>query len=208
MPTKQIIPALLPLLLLILVAAMPQTVHADYYRYTDSSGAVCITNNRDAVPPKYRAAMKVVREETLAAKDKVRHPEPLRDAQPAPATSISPPDKAAAAAEEPTTTYGRLASRYTWFKPLLFAGAVILLYLIVRKIAAALPSANFARLLCIVFFLGVFVVVYVSYARYLSSSYNSLKTKMLAIFEKTTRREAPEQGERPLPLPDRSRADR
>jgi len=208
MPTKQIITALLPLLLLILVSAMAQSAHADYYKYTDGSGTVCITNNRDTVPPKYRSTMKVIREETLDRKDKVKRPEPLRDASPVPATSVSPPEKAAAAAEEQTTTYGRLASRSPWFKPALFVGAVILLYLIVRKLAASLPSTLLARLVCIVFFLGVFVFIYVSYARYIGSSYTSIKTKMLSMFEKSNRRDAPEPGERPLPLPDRGQADR
>jgi hypothetical protein len=208
MPTKQIITALLPLLLLILVSAMAQSAHADYYKYTDGTGSVCITNKIESVPLKYRATMKVIREETLAAKDKVKRPEPLRDAQPVPAASAPAPAKTAAAAEEPTSTYSRLAARHAWFKPALIVGAVILLYLIVRKIAAALPSALFARLLCIVFFLGVFVFLYVSYTRYLSSSYFTFKTKMFALFEKSNRREAPEPGERPLPLPDRGQADR
>jgi hypothetical protein len=207
MPLKSLIAALLPLLLT-LFAASAQTAHADYYKYTDGTGSVCITNKIESVPPKYRATMKVIREETLAAKDKVKRPEPLRDAKPVPAASAPAPAKAAAPAEEPTSTYGQLAARYTWFKPALIVGAVILLYLIVRKIAVALPSALFARLLCIVFFLGVFVFLYVSYARYLSSSYYTFKTKMLALFEKSNRREAPGPGELPLPLPDRGQADR
>jgi hypothetical protein len=208
MQIKNIFYSPVPLLLLTLVSALPQTARADYYKYTDSAGSVCITNKRDAVPPKYRATMKVIREETLAAKDKATRLETPRKAQPAPATSVSPPDKAVVAAEEPTTAFGRLASRFPWFKPALFVGAVILLFLIVRKLAAALPSALLARLVCIVFFLGVFVAIYVCYAKYLTDNCIAFKRKMLTMFEKANRREAPEPGERPLPMPDRSMADR
>ena len=204
MPLKQIFSVLTTVLLLTLIAALPRTAHADYYKYTDGSGTVCITNNRDTVPPKYRATMKVIREETLGKKEPVKRLETPGETPVTPGASVSSPEKDVASAEEPTSAFGRLMSRYPWFKPVLIVISIILLYLIVRKIAAALPSPLLARLVCIVFFLGVFVFMYVSYTRFLTSSFISVKTKMLAMFEKSNRREATEPGDRPLPLAERA----
>jgi len=33
---------------------------ADYYRYKNNKGIICITNNLNSIPPKYRSTMKVI----------------------------------------------------------------------------------------------------------------------------------------------------
>jgi len=44
-------------------------VHAEFYKYKDSSGALVITNRLEDVPKKYRKSVKVVWDDELTAKD-------------------------------------------------------------------------------------------------------------------------------------------
>lgn len=201
MSVKFINSILLSLLLLPLLPSFLQTAHADYYKYTDKSGAVCITNNLASVPARYRSTMKVIREETLAKKDKATRLETPREPSAAPAIAGSPQEKADVTPSEPLSTFGRLSARFPWFKPALFVSGAILLFLIVRKLADALPSALLAKVIYLAFFLGAFVFVYKSYADHLSNSYLTFKTKLITMFEKANRREAPEPGGSPLPAP-------
>ena len=188
-----LLPAILPSFL--------QTAHADYYKYTDKSGALCITNNPDAVPPKYRSNMKVIREETLARKDKASRLETPRETPAAPAIGDSPLEKGVAAPPEPTSAFGRFTARFPWLRPVLVVCAIFCAFLVVRKWSSALPSALLARVIYLAFFLGAFVFVYKSYAEHVSNSYFTIKTKVITMFEKSSRREIPEPGERPLPAP-------
>lgn len=184
-----------------------RSAHADYYKYTDKTGAVCITNTLDSVPPKYRATMKVIREETLAKKDNASRIEtPRRDA-PAPEPPGAAEEQIQAAPAAPASTFGRLSARFPWFKPVFVVCAILCTFLVVRKLSAIIPSALLARLIYLAFFLGAFVLVYKSYTDHLSNSYATVKTKFIALFEKSNRREAPdpEPGERPLPAPEKDR---
>ena len=197
MAVKSMNTILLSLLLAIL--SFLQTAHADYYKYTNKRGAVCITNNLDSVPLKYRSTMKIIREETLAEKDKamrlVTPPEPPA----APAIGGFPQAKAEVAPSEPQSTLGRMSARFPWFKPVLVACGIMLLFLIVRKLADVLPSPILAKVIYLAFFLGAFVFVYKSYADHLSNNYLAIKTKIFALFEKANKRETPESGENPPP---------
>lgn len=183
------------------------SAHANYYKYNDKTGAVCFTNNPDSVPQKYRATMKVIREETLERKDRAsRIKTPGRDTptqapgvaeeqnQPAPATS--------------TSTFGQMFVRFPLLKPVAIVCAILCAFLVVRKLTDYLPSALLGRLICIAFFLGVFVFVYKSYADHLLKSYANVKTKILALFENANRREAPEprSGERAQPTVEKDRS--
>jgi hypothetical protein len=185
-----------------------RSAHADYYKYTDKTGAICITNTLDSVAPKYRAAMKVVREATLEKKDRAtRIKTPLRDA-PAPEAPAAVEERKQEASAAPTSTFGRLSARFPWFKPVIAVCAILCTFLVVWKLSAILPSALFARLIYLAFFLGVFVFVFKSYADHLSNSYFTVKTKFIALFEKTNRREVPDPipGEVPLPAPGKDRS--
>ena len=166
--------------------------HANYYKYVDKTGAVCITNSRDSVPLKYRATMKVTREETLANKDRASRIEtPRRDA-PESALPGAVEERKQAALAESASTFGRLSARFPWFKPVIVVCMLLGTFLVLRKLSAILPSALLARLIYLVFFLGAFVFVYKSYADHLSNSYFTLKTKFIALFEKANRREVPD----------------
>ena len=170
--------------------------HADYYKYTDRNGAVCISNRLDAVPPQYRSTMKVISEGALEKRDKsTRLGTPHRDA-PMPETTSSAEAPKDAAPASPPTAAGPLFSRFPWLSPLLFVGAAILLFGIVRKLSEFLPSPLLARVIYLAFFLGVFVFAYKCYADHVAESYATIKTRILALFEKANRREMPEQSEK------------
>jgi hypothetical protein len=182
---------------------------ANYYKYTDKSGAVCITNNRDAVPPKYRASMKVIREESLAGKDQGVHQEGMPGgAGPPEAAPQSLEQKNVAPTEEPTSTYGRLAARFPWFKPLLFIALALIAFILVTKLSSVLPSPLLARVIYLAFFLGLFVFAYKSYADHVTESYFTIKNTVLAMFEKANRREMPEPGELPPAVPGKEQTSR
>lgn len=61
-----------------------------------------------------------------------------------------------------------------------------------RKLSSLLSSALLAKVIYLAFFLGVFAFAYKSYAEHVTSSYFSIKKKVLAMFEKANRREMPE----------------
>lgn len=175
---------------------------ADYYKYTDKTGAVCISNTRDSVPPAYRTSMKVIREETLAKKDKASRIETTpRDATAPPSPGAAEEQKPVAP-PTPVSTFSQTSAR-PWIKPALVVCAILCTFLAIRKLSALIPSALLARLIYLAFFLGAFVFVYKSYADHLSNGYSTVRTKILAMFEKANRREASdlEPGASPLPAP-------
>jgi hypothetical protein len=191
-------PSLIPLLLLapFLLLAGNRPAHADYYKYTDKKGAICISNSLDAVPPQYRATMKVIRDETLEKKDKATRsetprPDTLKPGTTAPAEATQETTPAA-----PVPAANRLTARFPWLAPLLFIGVAIVLFFIVRKIAGLLPSPLLAKVVYLAFFLGVMVFAFKNYADHVGNSYFNVKARILSLFEKANRREAPEQGER------------
>ena len=164
----------------------------DYYKYTDSSGTVCITNNKEAVPAKYRAKAKVIRED--AVKDGVMGRQPGSGMAPAPGASTEVAEQVAAPPEE-TRDPGRLFGRFPWLKPLLGGSAVIAGFFLVRRLACFLPSVLLGRLVILSFFLAVSVFCMKTYAEHISSSYFKIKDRVLTMFEKSNRREAPENAE-------------
>ncbi len=181
------------------IVCMASVARADYYKYTDRSGAVCITNDPKNVPSRYRASMKVIREETLEKKDPG-----ARKAVPPEQSQVPQPESAApgaarpeASPAEPASTVGRLAAHYPWSKPLLFVAGIGVLFLVVAKLASLLPSPQLARLIYLVFFLGVFVTGYKLYADYMVNSYLTIKTKVIGMFIKANDRQVPEPGGKP-----------
>ena len=175
-------------------------VRADYYRYTDSRGAVCITDSVDAVPPRYRATMKVIRDETLAKRDKGWRPpvSPGTEAQPG-----SPPAsrEQSAPGPEDTPVWPRPLYPLSVVKPAATFFVVIVAFSLVKKIAGYIPSAALGRLIILIFFLAVSVAGFKAYGEHMSASYFSIKDRMQALFEKANRREMPEAGQSPLSIP-------
>lgn len=188
--------------LFFLIAAVP--VHADFYKYTDNTGAVCISNTLDAVPKQYRSTMKIVRDDSLEKKD----PGARRaSAAAAPVSSVqtqqaapllpssgslpSAPQQKELAPDTPSRAPGGAPASQPWRLPLMYGGAIVVIFFIIRKLAASLPSQLLTRVIYLAFFLGVFVFGYKFYAEQVVSGYFTAKTRILALFEKANRREAP-----------------
>ena len=198
-------PAILGLLVAtMLLPGAIRPAHADYYRYTDGTGSVCMTNTLDSVPRKYRASMKVIKEEALDKKDRANRGM-LPAAAPAPApvpqeTVAAPQENGAAAPLEQASILARLTGGAPWKKALLIVGVIAALFIIVKKLTDLLPSAQLARVICIAFFLGTFVFLFKAYAENVTSSFTTIKSRMIAMFEKSNRREAPDPVEKHDPL--------
>ena len=189
-PKKRVL-ATVTLLCTVGAFAPERPARADYYKYTDDKGAVCITNTLDSVPPRYRKRMQVIRDETLSAKDTLKPKAPAPEQPQAAEEPATRPTQAV----QPETRFGRLSARYPWVKPLVFLGAFMACFLLVVKLAAIIPSPLIARLIYLAFFLGIFLFAYKSYADYLVSGYFSAKQKILPMFGKANERQAPELGE-------------
>lgn len=179
------------LLLLLLVAlclacALPSRLLADYYRYTDSHAVVHMTNRLDAVPAKYRASMKVIREEPKQ-----------KAAGRATAASESPAESAPArqeASEREPGRFAQLASRHVWLKTFAVVAAITLLFLAVVKLASWLSSPMLSRVIYVSFFAGVMVFLYKSYVAYLVEGSMKLKDRAVIMMKKSSNREVPEAG--------------
>lgn len=169
------------------------TARADFYKYKDSTGAVCITNDRNAVPPKYRASMKVVHDETLEKQDPGARKQPPQETPPSAAAGV---EQAPAPAAAPPSRSDSLTGRFPWLKPLAFVAGIVALFMAVAKVSTLLPSPLLGRLIYLAFFLGVFVFGYKVYADSMLESYRTIKTKTLAMFVKANERQAPETGEK------------
>ena len=182
---------------LIWVAGLGRHAFADYYKYTDGSGAVCITNNLGTVPRKYRATMKVIREEALDKKDKGAQIKAPREASEAPEASPQAEMPNHALPEEPTSFNGRMFARFPWSRPLVAVLATLAAFLLVRKLSSHLSSSLLAKVIYLAFFLGVSVFAFKAYAEHVTNSYFSIKKKILVMFEKSNRRELPEPTDSP-----------
>ena len=179
----------LPLLLLValcLACALPAPLLADYYRYTDSRGIVHMTNRLDSVPPKFRASMRVIREE----------PKKEAAGQAAPALGSASEGVSAQqeASEQKQGLFSRLASRHVWIKPIAVVAAITLLFLAVVKLSSWLSSPMLSRVIYISFFAGVMVFLYKSYVNYLVDGSMKLKDRAVIMMKKASNREAPESG--------------
>jgi hypothetical protein len=171
---------------------------ADYYRYTDNKGIICITNNLDAIPPKYRSTMKVIRE------DKPGRLERGSQTLTPPSNTSEALEQAAASHDSQAVTPSQSDSRFMQFmarfpliKLLIIIAGIITVSFIILKLTSLIPSPQLARLINIVFFLGLFVFTYKLYSDYLVGNYFTVKTKILEIFNKDKVREAPETEVRP-----------
>lgn len=199
MTKKRMLITLLCLLLSAMFAPVPDAF-ADYYKYTDSRGVVNMTNKLESVPVKYRSTMKVVREEAPRKDPAAGQPQ-----QPASAPAeIAASEQAPAAASEQASDgkFAQLSARFVWFKPLVYAAAVLALFIAITKVTSLLPSPQLAKAIYLAFFLGVFVFLYKSYATHVVESSLKIKEKAVSMMKKSNVREQPEvSGETSAPSP-------
>ncbi len=182
------------LLLLISAFAQDPPSFADYYKYMDNKGTICITNNLNSVPRKYRSNMKIVHEEMPAKAKNGNQPQ-------TPSVGISAPGAPSVPVAGTTDTSPRsdsrfalLTARFPWIKPLLGIAAIVAAFLVLFKLRPLIPSPQLARLLTLAIFLAIFVFSYKLYADYLVDGYFTVKAKILGMFARSNTREAPEPG--------------
>jgi hypothetical protein len=169
------------LALLTLTATFPSGACADFYRYTDGSGAVNITNSLDSVPKKYRSTMKVVREDPAPKKAAV----PETAQEPVSVTPVSQtvaPANAAARLDE-------LSGRFPWLKPLLYLAAIVALWAVIIKVTSLLPSRLLGRVIYVAFAVGVVTFLYKSYAEHVVETTHKLKEDAAAVAQKAAERQ-------------------
>jgi hypothetical protein len=176
---------LLCLVTLAILATVPEAL-ADYYKYTDSRGVISITNKLASVPAKYRSTMKVVREAPPTKKDagagnQLSQPEAVQEE---PAASMQESVEAPAAA--PAGKFAELSARFAWFKPLVYLGVIVLLFVAITKLTTVIPSPLLAKLIYLGFFMGVFVFIYKAYVEHVADTSRNIKEKAVSIIKNST----------------------
>ena len=170
---------------------------ADYYKYTDASGAVNISNKLESVPQKYRSHLKVIKDETLSKQDtgarKEQQPEPAQEE-----SSMSKETAAPAPALAPQGKIAELSARFIWFKPLLYVGAILAAFLVVLKLASVVPSPQLSKLIYLSFFIGVFTFLYKAYVEHVVADSLAVKQKAVTMMKKTNVRELPDEDAPPV----------
>jgi hypothetical protein len=165
-----------------------QVALADYYKYTDASGAVNISNKVESVPQKYRSHMKVIKDETLSKQDtgarKQQQPEPAQEESSMPKEAAAPAPTLA-----PQGKIAELSARFIWFKPLLYVGAILAAFLIVLKLASVVPSPQLSKLIYLSFFIGVFTFLYKAYVEHVVADSLAVKEKAVTMMKKASVRE-------------------
>jgi len=169
---------------------------ADYYRYTDSKGVICISNDLNAIPPKYRSTMKVIREEKPVRLDKGSPKQASQGESSVVREPAAGNDRQAAAVSQPGSRLAQFLGRYPLIKLLIIIAGIIAASVMIVKLTSLIPSPQLARLISIVFFLGLFVFTYKLYADNLVGNYFTIKTKIVGIFTRANIREAPETAAR------------
>lgn len=169
---------------------------ADYYKYTDASGVVHITNTLESVPQKYRSKVKVISDAALSKQDagarKEQPPESGQEETRQPNPALAP-----APATAPQGKIAELSARFVWFKPLLYLAAILAAFLVVIKLASVVPSAQLAKLIYLCFFIGVFVVLYKAYVEHVVADSMAVKEKAVTMIKKSSIREIPLPDEAP-----------
>ena len=183
---------LVPLCFLCLMTLVIVTgAFADYYKYTDSQGVIGITNKLDSVPAKYRSSVKVIREASLSKSDPGASSQARRPDQ-APEETASPTTAApttAAAAPATAGKFNELSARYVWFRPLVYVGIILALFVAIVRITSLLSSRLLAKLIYIAFSLGVFGFLYKAYAGHLVENTRKLKEDAAAVVKSSNARQ-------------------
>lgn len=163
-----------------------RTAFADYFRYTDSSGTVCLTNDLKSIPERYRKKAVLVSRDAPKAE------------QAKPAVSQPPADQATEeAVSQPRAPEGfreRAAALFTkerMMTALKIVGAIMLVvaaYTGIGMLAAYLGCRQIGTVVRIVFTLGVLVYGFVMYADRMSAAFSRVKGEVTSIQQKSEKR--------------------
>ena len=170
---------------------------ADYYKYTDASGVVNISNKLESVPQKYRSHAKIIKDDTLSKQDpgarKQQQAEPVQEESSMPKEAAAPAPTLA-----PQGKIAQLSARFIWFKPLLYVGAIVAAFLVVLKLASMVPSPQLSKLIYLSFFIGVFVFLYKAYVEHVVADSLAVKEKAVTMMKKSSVRELPDEDAPPV----------
>jgi hypothetical protein len=136
--------------------------------------------------------MRVIREDKPGRLDKGSPMQTPQVGSPVIGESAAGNDRHAAAASHSGSRFARLLARFPLIKMLMIIAGIIVASGIIVKLTSLIPSPQLARLINIVFFLGLFVFTYKVYSDNLVGNYFTIKTKIVGIFTKANMREAPE----------------
>ena len=170
------------MLFLVLLAAMfalNPAARADYYKYTDSKGVICITNDPKAVPHKYTATMKVIHEDKAGrtnsgnrAQVQVQQAVSSATQGVAPASLVTPSPPPSA----PGSRFGQISAQFPWITPLVAFGSVIVTFFVLIKLKTLISSPQTVKLTCLALLLGSFVITCKFYVDHLISGFFTAKT--------------------------------
>jgi hypothetical protein len=176
----------------------PLPACADYYKYRDNKGIICITNNLNAIPPQYRSTMKVIREDKPGRLERGNQTQTTPEVSAVVREPAAGHNRPAATSSQSDSPIVQLLARFPLIKLLIMIAVIVAASIIIVKLTSLIPSPQLARLINIVFFLGLFVFAYKLYADNLVGNYFTIKTKILGIFARANVREAPEAEAKPL----------
>jgi hypothetical protein len=163
--------ALLTPLFLSLGLLTPPLSDATFYKYRDSRGTVCITNECNKVPRQYRSRVKIIREDAPA-------PPPTAARQDAPGAveQDAPPDTQPVAKQE-----GWLARQWPLLKILGLIGGLCWLALVVGRFVSALLPTMLGKVVRIAFFLGIGVFIFKSYSERVVNAFTRLTSETATV---------------------------
>jgi hypothetical protein len=165
---------------------------ADYYRYKNNKGIICITNNLNSISPEYRSTMKVIPEDKPGQMDRGSQTQTQVGSPAIREPAAAGHDRQAATPSQSDSGFVQFMGRFPLIKLLIIIAGIVAASIIILKLTSLIPSPQLARLINIVFFLGLFVFAYKLYAESLVGNYFTVKTKILGIFTRANVREAPE----------------
>lgn len=164
---------------------MLSNAYADIYKYTDDSNAVCITNNLDSVPKKFRSSVKITKEDVLPSQQKLLPEVQQRTTDPPPAnthlmTQSEPQKENHAVSAEKQGKYINTA--------LVLAG-IVAGYFILKRLTGSLgfPRMGMIAFLFLVLTGGVYL--YNLYLKEMSAVFSDLRKNALGMKKNVETRE-------------------
>jgi hypothetical protein len=149
----------------------PAPSRADFYKYKDASGTICITNELDKVPPQFRSRVKIVKEGGSA-------PAPLppasaftQEAQGSAKPEAQPAPVPAAQNE------GWLARQMPLLKAIGVVAGLLFGALFVGKLVGSLLPNAAGTLIRLALLLGVGVFIFKSYSEQIANAFTKVKSE-------------------------------
>ena len=160
-------------------------VGADMYKYVDDAGSVTITNNIDSVPKKYRASMKVVKEETPLSQQKLLPEIQKRKIDPTPSFQTAQPQSQLQKESSETTADKREQYINTG---LVIAGLIAGYFILIRLTGSlGFPGTGMVAFVLLVLTSGAYL--YKLYIQEMSATFTNLHKDAIGMKKNVETRE-------------------